>query len=118
MRRLLALGLLLPLAAACAGPGGEPMALGCDGVLRVANAAPQTVEQLFVSAAGPRGWGPDRLAPGTLPPGGQHAARTSDGRVQSVRVVFVDGSAVEIRDLDVCATPRLTIGAGGLQAGG
>lgn len=117
MRRLLALG-LLPLAAACAAPESGIVALGCDGVLRVANAATLTVEQLYVSAAGPRGWGPDRLAPGTLPPGGQHAARTSDGRVQSVRVVFVDGSAAEIMDLDVCATPRLTIGAGGLQAGG
>jgi len=105
--------LLVGTLAACAAPDALTGAR-CDGVLQVSNGAALAVEQLYVSPAAPANWGQDRLAPNTLLPGGSFQTRTTT-EPQSVRAVFVDGSAVEMTGLDVCATPRLLIGPGSLQ---
>lgn len=108
--------LLLPLLAACGAGGGDPVAsLGCSGELRLRNQGPMTIEQAFVSARGPGDWGPDLLAPGTLPPCGEQVVRGTPGR-NAVRIVFANGRAAEIPALDVCATPNLGIRPTGLLA--
>jgi len=105
MHRLLPLLLLT----GCVAAGGGAPGARCDAVLRVSNQAGQAVEQLYVSGAGPGAWGRDRLAPNTLPPGGVFTTPTG-AEPQSVRVVFVDGSAIEMGGLEVCATPGLRVG--------
>lgn len=105
--------LLVGALAACAAPGA-PGGGRCDGMLRVSNGAALAVEQLYVSSAAPADWGRDRLAPNTLLPGGNFETRAGT-EPQSVRAVFVDGSAVELTGMDVCATPRLLIGPRSLQ---
>jgi hypothetical protein len=108
--------LLLPLLAACGSGGGDTVAaLGCSGELRLRNQGPVMVEQAFVSARGPGDWGPDLLAPGTLPPGAEQVVRGTPGR-NAVRIVFANGRAAEIPSLDVCATPSLGIQPTGLLA--
>ena len=108
--------LVLPLLAGCAGGGADPVAaLGCSGELRLRNLGPMTVEQAFVSPRGPEDWGPDLLAPGTLPPGAQQVVAGAPGR-NAVRIVFANGRAAEILALDVCATPNLAIQPTGLLA--
>lgn len=108
--------LLLPLLAACGTGAGDSMAtLGCSGELRLRNQGPMAVEQAFVSARGPGDWGPDLLAPGTLPPGAEQVVRGTPGR-NSVRIVFANGRAAEMPGLDVCATPSLAIQPTGLLA--
>jgi hypothetical protein len=105
--------LLLGGLAACAAPG-TPTGARCEGVLLAVNGAAMAVEQLYVSPAAPANWGRDRLAPNTLLPGGTFEMRTG-AEPQSVRVVFVDGSAAELMGMDVCANPRLLIGPRSLQ---
>ena len=108
--------LLLPLLAGCAGGAGDMVAtLGCSGELRLRNQGPMTVEQAFVSARGPGDWGPDLLAPGTLPPGAERVVRGTPGR-NAVRIVFANGRAAEMPALDVCANPNLAIQPTGLLA--
>lgn len=104
---------LFLLAGCVAAGGGTPMGR-CDAVLRVSNGAGQAIEQLYVSGTGPAGWGRDRLAPNLLPPGGTFQTPTGV-EPQAVRVVFVDGSAVEMAGLEVCATPVLRVGPRSLQ---
>ncbi|MBS7813532.1 hypothetical protein [Roseococcus pinisoli] len=111
MRALLLLPLLL---AACVAP--PPGSLGgCDGRIQLRNASPVAVEQLYVSAAGPADWGRDQLSPGTLSSGAARDVVARPG-LNAVRVVFVNGRAVEMAGLDVCATPVLTVQPNGLQA--
>lgn len=105
---------LLLLLAGCTAAGGVGPLGRCDAVLRVSNGADQAIEQLYVSPTGPGGWGQDRLAPNTLPPGGQFQTPTGN-EAQFVRVVFVDGSAIEMGGLEVCATPMLRVGPRSLQ---
>lgn len=107
--------LLLPLLAGCAGGADTVAALGCSGELRLRNQGPMTVEQAFVSARGPGDWGPDLLAPGTLPPGAEQVVRGAPGR-NAVRLVFANGRAAEMSALDVCANPNLAIQPSGLLA--
>jgi hypothetical protein len=105
--------LLMGALVACATPQ-MPSGPRCEGVLQVSNGASLAVEQLYISPAAPSDWGRDRLAPNTLLPGGTFETRTTS-EPQSVRAVFVDGSAVELTGMDVCATPRLLIGPRSLQ---
>lgn len=104
----------LLLLAGCVAAGGGAPGGRCEAVLQVRNGAGQAIEQLYVSGAGPAAWGRDRLAPSTLPPGGMVETRTG-AEPQAVRVVFVDGSAIEMGGLEVCATPRLRVGPRSLQ---
>ncbi|UPY37878.1 hypothetical protein [Sediminicoccus sp. KRV36] len=107
---------LLPLLAACAGGGGGSVAtLGCGGDVRLRNVGGMTVEQAYFSPAGSSGWGPDLLAPGTLPPGGSQVVRAAPGR-NAVRIIFANGRAAEMPAMDVCATPSLNIEPTGLLA--
>ncbi len=108
-----ALPLLLLAGCVASGGGVGPR---CDAVLRVSNGAGMAVEQLYVSATGPASWGRDILAPDILPPGGTVETRTG-AEPQAVRVVFVDGSAVEMTGLEVCATPALRVGPRSLLPG-
>lgn len=107
---------LLPLLAACAGgEGGSVATLGCGGEVRLRNIGSMTVEQAYFSPAGPADWGPDLLAPGTLPPGGEKLISARPGR-NAVRIVFANGRAAEMPAMDVCATPSLSIQPTGLLA--
>ncbi len=99
---------LLLLLTACAAPGGQVSTLGCSGQLTVRNSSSQAIEQIYVSQAGPRDWGPDLLATGTMPMGDSRTFQAKPG-VNSFRAVFVNGRAAEMAGLDVCDTPVLTV---------
>ncbi len=102
--RLGALALVLA-AAGCAAPGSG----GCgprDVVLR--NASALAIEQAYGGAGAPGAWGVDLLGPTELPPGASRTLRLPAG-AKAVRLVWVNGRAAEIADLDVCAISSLTL---------
>lgn len=104
------LALLAPLLlAACAGDGAPSGPLGgCTGPVTLRNEARLAVEQFYASPTGPGAWGPDLLAPNTLPVGGAFPTRVPAG-TSHYRVVFVDGSAAEIGGLDSCRISTVTV---------
>jgi len=111
---------LLLVLAACGGtqpPGTAPSApIGwCGGRVELRNTASVTVEQAYISDGGHADWGPDLLAPGTLPPGGVQQVTARPGS-SSVRIVFANGRAAEMAGMDVCATPILLIQQNALLA--
>ncbi|MBL6456244.1 hypothetical protein JMJ55_12995 [Belnapia sp. T6] len=114
-RLLVGLGLAL---AACAAPPPAPLAEArrCDGRIRVVNASPLTVEQLYVSHAAQGGWGVDRLGQGVLRPGAATELPAPEAGAQDARVVWADGRAMELRRTDLCAAGTLRIGQSGLSA--
>ena len=105
-----ALLLVLVLAAGCggAGPGGCRSARD----IRLANASATPVEQLRFGDGSPGGWGEDLLAPrgGALAAGSSATLRLPARMpAQAVRIVWVDGRAVESTGIDGCATRRVIV---------
>jgi hypothetical protein len=111
MRALAALLLL----GACAAPGPDAVPRGCDGRITLTNIAPQGVEQFYASRAGAADWGPDRLDAAGVPPGATRGFALTPGR-NSLRIVFGNGRAAEIGNVDICGTPRVTVSEGGIAA--
>jgi hypothetical protein len=81
----------------------------------VTNAAPQAVEQLYASRAGGVDWGRDRLDAAGVPAGATRGFAVTPGR-NSLRIVFSNGRAAEIANVDVCGTPRVTVTEQGIVA--
>jgi hypothetical protein len=79
----------------------------------IENAAPRTIQQLFISGSEERDWGEDRLGSETVAPGASFTARMPDqGCLYDVRVVFDNAGAEERRRLDLCAITGLVIAPG------
>ena len=105
MRRLAAL--LLP--ALLAGCGGQCGACGPSQAV-VENASSLAVEQLYLAPAAGQGWGTDLLgqAPALAAAGRMPLALDGPGPWR-LRLVWVNGQAIELRGIDGCTTRRITI---------
>lgn len=133
---LLALGLACPALAACVpdqrtaglntgyqqqGYGqhsGYPRGYGqqaCDTTIRVVNRSRGAVYSLFISHSSRQGWGQDRLGQNQIPPGGAMSFRPSAAGPTDFRVVFSNGSATELRQVDVCRASEITVTNRGLR---
>jgi hypothetical protein len=69
------------------------------------NNASSTIERVYISTSRDRDWGPDRLNDNqTIRPGAAHDFNFNgfDDCVFDIKVVFVDGSKGERRDVDLC----------------
>ena len=108
MRRLRVLA-LLALLGACG--GGDR---GCPAVL--ANASGQAIEQFYVAKPGTEGWGPDLMSGRELPPGESRPFRFPVDGTYGLRAIWTSGRAVEMQGIEVCRTPRVTVGDGSMRA--
>ena len=76
----------------------------------VANHAPQTINEIYISPASADHWGEDRLGEATLPPG--HSLHIELGPTRDcafdVQVVYEDASRETARAVDVCREHELS----------
>jgi hypothetical protein len=109
MRHLAPLALLLPLLATPALGQVQPVASSTpDPSFRLVNRDPAAVHEIYVSPAGRRDWGADRLGQDVLVPGRFARITLPAGQcVNDIRVVFADGRAVERRRVDTCALSQM-----------
>ena len=105
------IGLVLALTSLLAGCGGGG---GCTA--RLANASSQPIEQFYLAPMGAPGWGPDQLAPATLAPGASLPVRFTGAGRFGLRVVWTDGRAIEMHDIEACRISRVTVSDGAMQA--
>lgn len=114
----LALGL-----AACAPPPSTravaeaPARGGCEAELRLVNASTRTVDRVFLARLSQEGWGKDRLGQEVLRPGRSAQYRGTAPGMQDLRVIWADGRAAELRQVDPCATGTVRVEEHGLRAG-
>lgn len=114
---LLAAGTLL---GACTPDKRQPVAAtnqaACDTGTRFVNNSSATVFNLFYNPAGNPNWGPDRLGQNVLRPGATSNVRLSFARPYDFRVVWENGLAAELRNVDICRTSQIIITNAGLRA--
>ena len=106
MLRLALLAALLPTAALAQ---AQTVATGSpDPSFRLVNRDPAAVHEIYVTPAGSRSWGTDRLGQDVLIPGRAARIGLPPGPcLHDIRVVFADGRAVERRRVDTCAVAQL-----------
>ena len=115
-RRALLPALALPALAGCL-PAGQPGAAAACGPREVLlrNASAMAVEQAYGGSGAPGGWGAELLGPAELPPGASRRLRLPAG-TRAVRLVWVNGRAAELGDIDACAIGTLTLTDAALRA--
>ena len=126
MRRGLAAACLAGAAwlSACASEPLEPVAARpaaarsseCNAAMRVVNGSTRPVQRLFVKDPALTSWGRDRLGQAILAPGGSVSVPTDGPGRFDVRIIWADGASSELRRVDICATPTVTVGNFGLNA--
>lgn len=89
----------------------------CDTTIRVVNQSRGPVYSLYFSHSGHQNWGPDRLGQHQIPPGGSMAFQTQAPGPHDFRVVWPNGSATELRQVDVCRASQIVVTNRGLRAG-
>lgn len=114
MQRRLALALLAGLAG-CGGPDRTPTCGPAEAL--VENASALAVEQFYLARAGAAGWGANLLGQGQLPSGATMPIRFAGTGSYSLRMVWVDGRAVEMPAVDGCTVRRIMVLDDGLRAG-
>jgi len=87
----------------------------CDTTIRVVNRSPGAVYSLYISHSSRQGWGQDRLGQNQIPPGGAMSFRPPAPGPTDFRVVFSNGSATELRRVDVCRASEITVTSRGLR---
>jgi hypothetical protein len=81
-----------------------------DPSFRLGNGGAVTMREAYVSSSNDHSWGPDRLGQNVLQPGQRFVIQLPAGQcVNDVRVVFMDGSAIERRRIDTCALADLQL---------
>ncbi|MFT8243589.1 hypothetical protein [Roseomonas sp. BN140053] len=111
---------LLTLLAACVQPVAVPVygqgPTGCDTSFRVSNASGATIREFYFSHASLGGWGSDQLGRDVLSPGESRGYRAANTGLYDFRTVWTDGSAAEIRQVDICRASQITAYRGRLTA--
>lgn len=122
-RKLLSPALLGVAALALAGCQEEPRrsavivpTQACNTAFRVVNNSSGTVGQLFFSHASLGGWGADQLGRSVLPPGRYVNYRAAHTGAYDFRVVWTNGRAAELRQVNVCRASQITVTDRGLFA--
>jgi hypothetical protein len=121
-RALAFITLALGLAACAPSPPARttaetPPRGSCEGELHVVNVSSRTVDRLFLARLSLEGWGSDRLGQEVLRPGRSARYRATAPGSQDVRVIWADGRAAELRQVDPCATGTIRVEDNGLKAG-
>lgn len=120
MRRssfVLAFAATLALGGCVTPGGGTPVTgRGCDTSFRVVNQTNATVTQVYFSHASLGGWGADQLGARDLKPGQALGFRAANTGRYDFRVVFANGAAQELRQVDICRAAVITVTGGGLRA--
>lgn len=88
----------------------------CNTAFRVVNNSSGTVGQLFFSHSSRSGWGVDQLGQSVLPPGRFVNYRAANTGAYDFRVVWTNGRAAEIRQVNVCRASQITVTDRGLIA--
>lgn len=99
---------LLCCLAACAAPARQQPA--CDGAFELANTSDREIEQLY--AGGRR----DLLEPGVMRVGERRRFQAEGPGNATLRIVFTDGTAAGIGQLDLCTLPVILVTRDGVQA--
>jgi hypothetical protein len=110
LRRLV---LALPLLAAT---GLAPAHAQCDTRFDFFNRSSRTVMEFYFDSSRNPNWTRDELGSGVLAPGQGRRFQTAYTGMYDFRVVFDNGRAVELRQVDICSTARVTVTDQGLRA--
>jgi len=106
------LPVLLLAAAACAGRTGPSVCQPRR--LEAANAAARPLEQLYYGAPGR--WGEDLLRGVEMAPGEVRGVTLPGVGGHTLRAVWTDGRAIELRGLEPCRNTRIVMAEGGIRA--
>lgn len=113
---LLASGLLL---GACTPDARQPVVASgpavCDTSMRFVNNSSNTVFNLYYSHSSLSGWGPDRLGANVMRPGQSSSVRLANAGNYDFRVVWDNGRAAEVRQVNVCRAAQIIVTNAGLR---
>lgn len=112
------LGLAAALTMLSAGPARAEIRTvqSCDTSMRFTNGSGRTVAQLFYNPTGNPNWGPDRLGQNVLRPGQSTSVRLQHARPYDFRMVWDNGQASELRNVNVCVIGEIVATNQGLRA--
>ena len=82
--------------------------------MEVVNVAARPVEQFYYG--GPGAWGEDLLGGVEMAPGEVRAVVLPGIAGPTLRAVWTDGRATELRGLDPCRNTRIVMAEGGIRA--
>lgn len=110
------------LLSGCVDPTQQPVATApvrpvaaCG--FQVINNSGVTVHTLNFSSSAFTSWGTDQLGSSVLPPGRSVSFRPGNaGSSYDFRVVWTNGRAAELRQVNTCRTPNVIVTNGGLVA--
>ena len=88
----------------------------CNTAFRVVNNSSGTVAQLYFSHSSLSGWGRDQLGNAVLPPGRFVNYRAANAGAHDFRVIWANGRAAEIRQVNICRAVQITATDRGLFA--
>lgn len=88
----------------------------CDTSIRVINQSNYVVHQLYFSHSSLGSWGNDQLGANVLPPGRAMNYRLNNPGNYDFRIVWNNGRAAEIRQINVCVASQIIVTNGGLSA--
>jgi hypothetical protein len=107
------LAFALPLLAAI---GATPAYAQCDTRFDFHNRSSRTVMEFYFDSSRNPNWTRDELGTGVLPPGQSRRFQTAYTGLYDFRVVWDNGRAVELRQIDICTTSSITVTDQGLRA--
>lgn len=88
----------------------------CDTSIRVINESNYLVHQLYFSHSSLGSWGNDKLGANVLPPGRALNYRLTNPGNYDFRVVWNNGRATEIRQINVCVASQIIVTNRGISA--
>ncbi|TCH96787.1 hypothetical protein EJV46_19640 [Roseococcus sp. SYP-B2431] len=88
----------------------------CDTSFRVVNESGAVVQQLYFSHSSLGSWGADQLGASVLYPGRYVNYRANNPGNYDFRIVWSNGRASELRQVNICVASRITVTSRGLSA--
>jgi hypothetical protein len=88
----------------------------CNTAFRVVNNSSATVHSLQFSSSGRSSWGVDQLGNAVLPPGRFVNYRAAQAGNYDFRIVWTNGRAAELRQVNICRASQITVTDRGLIA--
>jgi hypothetical protein len=90
--------------------GASPvLAQSCDTRFTVVNQSQITINEFYFSPSSSGGWGNDRFGNGVLPGGRELAMDAGAPGAHDFKAVAANGSALELRNVDICRISRVII---------